>query len=261
MKISIYSDLHLEFGSDFRPPADLDSDLMILAGDIINLNDFSRLAKFLENWKRPVLYVNGNHEYYTQRPMDEEEEGFRAWIPDNQPNLTLLLDEEISLEGVHFFGGTMWTDFAKADPRAMDNARRGMMDYEEIRNPHYRRFDPMDTIELHNTFKDKLIAWFEKPLQGPRVVITHHAPVINPHTIHRKSNLMPAFNSLDMIEVIEKYQPDLWVYGHTHECNRQTLGKTKIISNQLGYPSRYPGENFDRYECDGFDKAGAQIIL
>jgi predicted phosphodiesterase len=261
MKISIYSDVHLEFKSDFRPPADLDSDLMILAGDIINLNDFAPLKEFLKDWNKPVLYVNGNHEYYTQRPMDEEDAGFRTWIAENKPNLTLLLDEEISLQGVNFFGGTMWTDFAKGDPRAMDAARRGMMDYDVIRNSGYRRFDPMDTIELHNAFKEKLIAWFEKQMHGPRVVITHHAPVINPHTRYRKSGLMPAFNSLDMIEIIEKYQPDLWVYGHTHECDNQTLGKTKIISNQLGYPTRWPGEDLDRYECEGFDKAGAQVTL
>jgi hypothetical protein len=38
---------------------------------------------------------------------------------------------------------------------------------------------------------------------------------------------MPAFNSLDMILVIEKYQPALWVYGHTHECDDQMIGKTR----------------------------------
>ncbi len=46
---------------------------------------------------------------------------------------------------------------------------------------------------------------------------------------------MPAFNSLDMSEVIKKYQPRLWVYGHTHECDDQLIGNTRIISNQLGY--------------------------
>ena len=35
MKIITYSDLHLEFGTDFMPLADSCADLMILAGDII----------------------------------------------------------------------------------------------------------------------------------------------------------------------------------------------------------------------------------
>jgi hypothetical protein len=37
--------------------------------------------------------------------------------------------------------------------------------------------------------------------------------------------LTPAFNSLDMVVVIETHQPALWVYGHTHECTiRRSAG-------------------------------------
>ena len=56
-------------------------------------------------------------------------------------------------------------------------------------------------------------------------MITHNAPVINPNTKFKDSPLMPAFNSLDMIEVIENRQPALWVYGHTHECDDQTSAR------------------------------------
>ena len=54
---------------------------------------------------------------------------------------------------------------------------------------------------------------------------------------------MFAFNSLDMTDIIKKHQPDLWVYGHTHECDDQTIGKTRIISNQLGYPDKARATN------------------
>ena len=45
MKIITYSDLHLEFGTDFRPPQDSDADVMILAGDIITFKDFRPLER------------------------------------------------------------------------------------------------------------------------------------------------------------------------------------------------------------------------
>ena len=61
MKIITYSDLHLEFGTDFRPPGNRDADLMILAGDIITFRDFEPLGRFLDGWSKPVLYVAGNH--------------------------------------------------------------------------------------------------------------------------------------------------------------------------------------------------------
>lgn len=77
MKIINYSDLHLEFGTDFRPPRNSDADLMILAGDIITFRDFAPLGRFLEKWKKPMLYVAGNHEYYTKCPMDAGDRAFR----------------------------------------------------------------------------------------------------------------------------------------------------------------------------------------
>jgi hypothetical protein len=65
---------------------------------------------------------------------------------------------------------------------------------------------------------------------------------------------MPAFNSLDIVEIIETHQPALWVDGRTHECDDQTIGQTRIISNQLGYPG-----NLGRFECKDFDEAGLPV--
>jgi Icc-related predicted phosphoesterase len=78
--------------------------------------------------------------------------------------------------------------------------------------------------------------------------------VVNPNTQHGNSPYMPAYNSLDMLPIIETYQPALWVYGHTHECDDQMVGNTRIISNQHGY-SGYGG----KYKCAGFDKAGLMV--
>jgi Icc-related predicted phosphoesterase len=129
-----------------------------------------------------------------------------------------------------------------------------MNDYRHIRMSDRQLLTPADTIAFHHIFVEKLMAWFEADVSGPRVVISHHAPVVNPDTRYGTSPLMPAFNSLDMPEIIEKYQPRLWVYGHTHECDNQAIGKTQIISNQLGYPNRDGS-----FECKGFDKAGLMV--
>ncbi len=101
-----------------------------------------------------------------------------------------------------------------------------------------------------------MLNWFGKNLSGPRVVISHNAPVINPNSKYKGGPLTPAFNSLDMVEIIETHQPALWVYGHTHECDDQTIGQTRIISNQLGYPG-----NFGGFECKDFDEAGLPVEI
>jgi predicted phosphodiesterase len=254
MRIITYSDLHLEFGSGWMLPPNANGDVMILGGDIVTLRDYEPLDQILRKWKKPVLYVAGNHEYYTRRPMNEEHNRFKAWLEDRHPHVKLLLDEEVSIGGVNFFGGTMWTDFNGADLRAMETARSQMNDYRLIYNPDETPFTPADSIALHEHFASKLLNWFGKNLSGPRVVISHNAPVINPNSKYKGGPLTPAFNSLDMAEIIGTHQPALWVYGHTHECDDQTIGRTRIISNQLGYPG-----NFGGFECKDFDEAGLPV--
>jgi predicted phosphodiesterase len=254
VRIITYSDLHLEFGSGWDVPSDVCGDIMVLAGDIITLQDYQPLDRLLRNWKKPVLYVTGNHEYYTERPMNEEEENFKAWLADTHPHVNLLRDGAVRIGGVNFFGGAMWTDFNGGDRRAMETARFDMNDFRLIRNPDGTVFTPVDAVALHTNFVSALLNWFERDLAGPRVVVTHNAPVVNPNTKFNRSPLMPAFNSLDMIEVIEKHQPALWIYGHTHECDNQTIGKTRIISNQLGYPDGRSG-----FECKEFDPSGLPV--
>jgi predicted MPP superfamily phosphohydrolase len=98
MRIITYSELHLEFGSGWLLPPAVNGDVMILAGDIITLRDYEPLDQILRKWEKPVLYVTGNHEYYTRRPMNEEDNRFTAWLGDRHPHVKLLLDEEVSID-------------------------------------------------------------------------------------------------------------------------------------------------------------------
>jgi hypothetical protein len=85
-----------------------------------------------------------------------------------------------------------------------------------IYNPDHTPFRPADAAALHKTFVSRLLAWFNEDLTGPRVVISHNAPVINPRTKHRGSALWPAFNSLDMVNY-HRGPPtsplDLWTHA------------------------------------------------
>lgn len=254
MKIISYSDMHLEFGRDFRPPAYTDADVMILAGDMITFRNFEPLDWMLRGWKKPVLFVAGNHEYYTQQPMDVNEREFRTWLATNHSNVTFLQNESTTIDGVHFFGGTMWTDFNGGDSDAMMRAASAMNDFRRIMLPNRQLLKPADTLALHDLFVSSLEDWFVEALPGKRVVISHHAPVLNPNTQYGNSPITAAFNSLDMLWIIKEYQPALWVYGHTHECDDQMVGNTRVISNQRGYPNRMGG-----FECEGFDETGLLI--
>jgi hypothetical protein len=61
-----------------------------------------------------------------------------------------------------------------------------------------------------------------------------------------------------MHTIIENFQPDFWIYGHTHECSSHSIGKTHLIANSLGYFQAHGGS----YECqDAFDKYGCGFDL
>ncbi len=245
MKITLYSDLHLEFGTDFMPTHD--TDLLILAGDIITFKNFEPLEKFLTGFTKPVLYVSGNHEYYTKQDMEVGDTKFFEWAHTFPVPVIHLKNQSVEIDGVNFFGGTMWTDFRKSNYMDMMVAHRKMNDYVMIKKGT-RNLRPEDTIKMHEEWVLKLTEWLEKDLVGPRVVISHHAPVVNPNSFFRGSDTEPAYNSLDMIPLITKYKPTLWVFGHTHEVTDQIIGETRVVSNCRGYPLRNGGS-----ECREFN--------
>ena len=137
MRTHSLSDLHNEF-SPF-PPEFLDCDVVILAGDI------DVKARAVE-WARqpfsgPVLYVPGNHEFYSGHLTHTLEKLSAA-----QDDRVRVLDrDEVILAGVWFLGASMWTDFAATGnpPMACMSARNVMNDFRQIRTESYRRIGPL----------------------------------------------------------------------------------------------------------------------
>lgn len=252
MKILLYSDLHLEFGYGMDLPAHEEGDVLVLAGDIITFRDFTPLAKMLRDWAGEVLCVAGNHEYYGAGEMQAAEERFREWFSKEVKRGHFLRNTATVIGGVNFFGGTMWTDFDGGNPLAMERARNFMNDYRCI-TLDGRMLRPLDTAALHSGFKSGLAAWLDR-VSGKKVVISHHAPVEKAGSLYAGSPMRAAFNSLDMREFLESGEIDLWIYGHTHECDDQIVGTCRVVSNQRGYPRGGGG-----FECGGFKPGGVGI--
>ena len=75
MRLHIFSDLHLEF-APLEPP-DTGADVVILAGDIhLQTRGVGWAA---ETFRRPVIYVPGNHEYYGGPLQEHAGQDERPW--------------------------------------------------------------------------------------------------------------------------------------------------------------------------------------
>ena len=107
-------------------------------------------------------------------------------------------------------------------------------------------FTPEDPVELHEASKAWLVSELQKEFDGPTVAVTHHLPALPwIDSRYRNDVLNRAFASR-LEEVIEKYNPHLWIHGHTHaRCDHELFG-TRLVCNPRGYPSESSGKGFSR---------------
>lgn len=237
MKIWLLSDLHLEYADLPRSLVIPEADVCVLAGDLCNgpANGVRWLAQYVAH-AMPCIYVGGNHEFYKGSIVEGLDEG-RAAARESS-NVHFLENECVIIDGVHFIGATLWTDYAlKGRPAvAMRHARDRMNDYRRIaeqKKPWFR-FLPETALRLHQQSRlfinTALTAKSEKS-----VVVTHHPP--HPLSIPPTFSddlLKPAYAS-DLADVIHGGRPTLWLHGHVHDSCDYTLGPTRIVCNPRGY--------------------------
>jgi hypothetical protein len=135
-------------------------------------------------------------------------------------------------------GAALWTDYrVNGDEQAaMIAAGQALTDHRLIRYGK-RRFAPVHARAIHHETRE----WLGREARRARdeadtvVIMTHHAPIpdANPPQ-YRGGKLAPAFVS-DLRQEILDWQPDVWVWGHTHYSMRGKLGRTELVSAQRGY--------------------------
>ena len=120
VKIQIASDLHLEFGNRtvpaphaFRSVAD--RDVLVLAGDI-GRERMARVFVEREVDISPVIYVPGNHEYYSSHSRASIDESWRA-LAAELDGLHYLVADSVTIGGVRFWGVPWYSDlWGTTDP-------------------------------------------------------------------------------------------------------------------------------------------------
>ena len=241
MRLHIYSDLHLEF-APLEPP-DTGADVVILAGDIhVQTRGVGWAAQV---FRRPVIYVPGNHEYYgghfknTLAKMRDRASETRVHVLDR---------DEVVIDGVRFLGATLWTDFSATGNLVLAalDARQRMTDYRRIRAASYRRLRPSDVVEDHRESVSFLRAKLAQPFEGKTVVVTHHAP--STRSIAARFRDDPGHLNAAYVNRLEDLlgpPVSLWVHGHTHTSFDYELLGTRVVCNPRGYIPYEPNPDFD----------------
>ena len=232
MEIQIASDLHLEYYNETNPHLiEPTAPILILAGDIGNLYKHLQLKDFLEKICpkfKAVLYVPGNHEYYTMRdiePLPFYKLDFRLREIENSiDNLYVLRQTCLKINGIYFIGCTLWSYFIppRLPPFIIRIKGFNKKKYNEL---HYR-----DVAYI------KKMIFYCKKNNAPLVVITHHLPtysVANKKGNDRFRSLY--FSNLDYL--LKKENIHTWICGHLHtNFDIITPQGTRLVSNQRGKP-------------------------
>lgn len=236
MHLQFISDIHLEFylkTSEFSfKPKDFVGDVLALIGDISCRPEQVREWVLRINPKgKPVLYIPGNHEYY-----HHDITFMRKYLRDDlikAPWFHVLDNESVCIDGVNFFGATLWTDFANG--QHLDTCELGMADFSVITNGAHP-FTTRDALdEFNNT-----VAWLDMELSRspyPNVVLTHHAPsYMSSHPRFAGSKLNGGFCS-NLEGFITKHTGVLpfWLHGHVHDGVDYKIAQTRVIANPAGY--------------------------
>jgi predicted phosphodiesterase len=266
-RIAVLADLHCDHyawqktdafnAHNLNRSIDWDSlDALIIAGDLVDrwpLNwplALKLLTQFMPAEK--IYILPGNHDFYGQGLGDEPE--MRAMVESS--GMHFLQMQDLRHGATRLLACTLWTDFNLCGmrSRAMAAAAAFMLDYREIskaeseqelpkidkismRSWSREAIVPADTLELHRRHK----VWLEAELSsqhfagadGQTVVITHHGP--HRVTAGPITAFTPAFHS-DLDQIICKYQPDVWLFGHSHWRFRGSVGRTDIRNISIGYP-------------------------
>lgn len=281
MKIAVCSDLHLEFG-DLDLTNNENADVLVLGGDIFVAEDvknfgyvdeqimaatpsmLARGERYYNFMKRCserfkfVILIMGNHEHY-HGDYAQTASVIRTVVGEFS-NVHFLDKEWRIINGVLFYGGTLWTDMNGEDPNTLYQIAGMMNDYRGVKNSaktvQYRvpsldennpdgftfkerpaQFRPEDSVEDHKAFLKGLDEVLALHPDLPTVVCGHHAPSkASTHPRYKNETLVNGAYSTNLDNfILDRRQIKLWTHGHTHEDFDYMIGTTRIVCNPRGY--------------------------
>jgi predicted phosphodiesterase len=236
MKIQYASDLHLEFADNWRflrnNPLLVCGDILILAGDIGYLGDQNYQNHPFWDWVsenyQQVLVVPGNHEFYKYYNLSSMKDGDEG---DIRSNVHYYYNKVLRVEEVDFICSTLWSHI---EERNASYTEQCITDFHRIMYGEkiltYREFN----LE-HNRCFQFIKKAVKESSAGYKVVVTHHVPSFQLCAPEFEGSTLNGAFIVELEDYIKDCGIDYWIYGHSHRNIEKTIGKTRCVSNQLGY--------------------------
>lgn len=187
---------------------------------------------------RQVIVAVGNHELYKYYDLAKIPKGLVCLIREN---VKCYYDAVVQIENVEFIISTLWAKIS------LDEAYISECSISDFKRILYN--GEMLTWDKFNQEHDKCIQFIQnevsKSIADHIIVVTHHAPSFQLSSPDfAQSKLNGAF-TVELAPYIENSPIEYWIYGHSHRNIDKVIGKTKCVSNQLGYVFHNEHFSFD----------------
>lgn len=258
MKFDIISDIHLtamkDHGDKWIADYEPKGDHLILAGDVGEFHWWQMKGYYLMKElcakyaaTGEVYFVPGNHDYYGTtfenanarfKELEDKIDNFNFLNADYQVNMEWIVEDEnfkpdppcvqgSYMDGVTIYGATLWFPYDPENPRYS----RYLSDFSYIKG-----FVP----KVYDVHRDH-VAYLSHITGDKKIVITHHMPSFKSVHPRFENDDLNRFFVSNQEEIMYRWQPTLWVHGHTHHRFDYMIDKTRVICNPLGYPRENPG--------------------
>lgn len=243
MRIQLVSDLHLEMlqNSSFlqHHPLEISGDVLLIAGDSAyldtpdsSLNTYSkhRFWDWASEHYKQVIVCFGNHEFYGYYDLASMPDGYCKEI---RKNIHAYYNSVVKLDGVDIVVSTLWSVIKPTNAFVTE---RGVSDFYRIMyNGHTLTAD--DFNREHERCLSFIKLSVNNSTSDVKIVLTHHVPTELCVAKEFNGSLINGAFAVELGDYISESGIDYWIYGHSHRNIDAQIGKTKIISNQLGYVS------------------------
>jgi 3',5'-cyclic AMP phosphodiesterase CpdA len=245
MNIQYCSDLHLEFRENKAflkaNPLKPVGDILVLAGDVVPFalaGEHHDFFAFVADHFELVYWLPGNHEYYGSDIAQKSgvlQEKIRS-------NVFLVNHTSIRHKGVTFIFSTLWSKISPASDWLIE---KSVSDFQAIRHKG-GRFSPVSFNQLHEEALHFIQKEISEDDDSKTIVVTHHVPTFLNYPPQYKGSVLNEAFAVELFGLIERSEIDYWIFGH-HHVNTQdfTIGKTQLLTNQLGYVQNGEHRLFD----------------
>lgn len=149
-----------------------------------------------------------------------------------RPNVHLVNNLTVQQDAVRFIFSTLWS---KINPANQWQTERSVSDFKAIRYKKYN-FSADRFNQLHEECLNFVSSELNQSNTGKTVVVTHHAPTLLNYPEKYKGSVLNDAFAVELFDLIETTESDFWIYGHHHHNSPDfSIGKTHMLTNQLGY--------------------------